>query len=250
MKIIDWEDFINKDYYIKAPSGVTIGVFDGLHKGHIHLLRRLFTPGIEEKVVFTFRENPAWFFHKKDFPGDIYTLSQKIEALKMAGISTIVLIDFSSDFSKLKGKYFVSCIRECLNLVKMVIGEDFKCGKDNDTTVDKFIDLFKGSQVILEIEKKQPLDGFPVSSTLIREFIKKGEIDRAERMLEFGYAVDLNNLDIKQDDNCYYIYKNQTRQVLPDNGRYNLTILKDNITSVEEVVIDNIFLRWFKKAKS
>ncbi|MCL2705305.1 MAG: hypothetical protein FWE72_03750 [Spirochaetaceae bacterium] len=249
MKIIDWNDFIDKNNYIKEPASVTIGTFDGLHKGHIHLLSKLFTPEIEEKVVFTFKENPAWFFHKKNFPGDIYTLSQKIDAFNKAGITTIVLIDFSSDFSKLKGNYFISCIIDHLNLIKMVIGEDFKCGKDNDTTVDKFFDLFKQSQVILEIEKRQPLNGFPISSTIIRESINKGKIDQAEQMLEFGYAVDLNNLDIKQENKYYYIYKNQTRQVLPDNGRYNLNILKDNMASREEVVIDNTFLKWFKKAK-
>ena len=249
MKIIDWEDFIDKNHFIKAASGVTIGTFDGLHKGHIHLLSKLSAPGIEEKVVFTFKENPAWFFHKKNFYGNIYTLSQKIDALKKAGISTTVLIDFSTDFSKLKGKSFISCITGHLNLVKMVLGEDFKCGKDNDTTVDNFYELFKPNQVVLEIEKRQSLNGLPISSSLIREFINKGKIDQAQQMLEFEYAVDLNDLDIKQDNSCYYIYKNQTRQVLPDNGRYNLNILKDNMISREEVVIDNTFLKWFKKAQ-
>jgi len=249
MKIINWNDFIDKNHYIKEPSGVTIGTFDGLHKGHIHLLSKLFAPGIEEKVVFTFKENPAWFFHKKNFLGDIYTLAQKIDAFRKAGISTTVLIDFSSDFSKLRGNYFISCITNHLNLLKMVIGEDFKCGKDNDTTVDNFIDLFKPSQVILEIEKRQQLNSFPMSSSLIREFINKGKIDQAEQMLEFGYTVDLNNFDIKHENNCYYIYKNQTKQVLPDNGRYSLNLLKDNMISREEVFIDNTFLKWFKKEK-
>ena len=250
MKIIEWKDFIDDNHYIKEPSGVTIGTFDGLHKGHIHLIRKLFTPGIAKKVVFTFKENPAWFFKKKDYPGDIYSLSQKISALKMVGISAIVLIDFSSDFSKLKGKYFISCITGHLNLVKLVIGEDFKCGKDKDTTVDIFFDLFKHSNVALEVVKRHPLNGFPISSTLIREYIKNGKIDLAQQMLEFGYTVDLNNIDIMQENNCYYIHKNQTKQVLPDNGRYSLNILKNNVTFREEVVIDNTFLRWFKKENS
>ncbi|MCL2294769.1 MAG: FAD synthetase family protein [Spirochaetes bacterium] len=250
MKVIDWEDFTDADFYIKEPSGVTIGTFDGLHKGHIHLLKRLFAPGIEERVVFTFKENPAWFFRKKNFPGDIYTLSQKIDVLKRIGITTTVLIDFSDDFSKLKGNYFISCITDHLNLVKMVIGEDFKCGKDNDTTANKFFDLLEPNQVFTEIVKRQPLNGVPISSSLIREFINEGQIDQAEQMLEFGYAVDLKNIDVQQENNCYYIYKNQTRQVLPDNGRYNLNILKDNITFEKEVVIDNIFLKWFKKYNS
>lgn len=248
MKIIDWKDFIDKNYYINNPSSVTIGVFDGLHKGHIHLVKKLFAPGIEEKIVFTFRENPAWFFHKKRFLGDIYSLSQKINALKLTGITTIVLIDFSSDFSKLKGKYFISCITGHLNLVKMVIGEDFKCGKDNDTTADMFNNLFPHDKVIVEIEKRQSFENFAMSSTLIRELINNGKIEQAEKMLEFGYTVDLSNIDIKQEDNCYYIYKNQTRQVLPDHGKYKLNILIDNKTSREEVIIDNTFFRWFKKA--
>ena len=249
MKIINWKDFINKKHYIKEPSGVTIGTFDGLHKGHIHLFNKLFTPGFEEKVVFTFMENPAWFFHKINFLGDIYTLPQKIEAFKRAGISILVLIDFSAEFSKLRGKDFISCITDHLNLIKMIIGEDFKCGKDNDTTVDKFINLFNQTKVVIEIEKRQPLNGYPISSSLIRELINKGNIIQAEKMLEFGYAVDLDNIDVKQENNCYFIYKNQTKQVLPVNGTYYLNLFKNNMTFAEEVVIDNTFLKWFKKAK-
>ncbi len=245
MKIIDWNDFIYKKNYITSTCAVTVGVFDGLHKGHRYLINRLFSEKYEEKVVFTFRENPAWFFKKKDFYGDIYTLSQKIGALKMAGVTTTVLIDFSGDFSKLTGNYFISCIENHLNLSKMVVGEDFKCGNGNDTTASDLADNYFKGRVIFEIVKRQAFNAFPVSSTEIRKLIKTGMINMASSLLEFGYAVDLNNLDIYQDSDCSYIYKNDTRQVLPEEGRYNMSILIGNNTFEKEVVIDNRFLKWF-----
>ncbi|MDX9800614.1 MAG: FAD synthetase family protein [Spirochaetia bacterium] len=248
MKIVNWNDFIDKDFYISSPSAVTVGVFDGMHLGHRFLINKLFTAKSVEKVVFTFIQNPAWFYHKENYPGDIYTLAQKIESLKMTGVTTAVLIDFSSDFSKLTGNYFISCIRKHLNLVKMVSGSDFKCGNNNDTTATDLAEIYFRGTDIFEIVNRQSFYGFSVSSTAIRELIKKGEIDKAFEYLEFGHAVDLNNTEIFQDDKYCYIYKNAIRQVLPDAGKYNMSILNSDKTFKTEVIIDKNNFKWLKTA--
>ncbi len=249
MKVVNWKDFTDKDYYISSPSAVTVGVFDGMHLGHRFLINKLFTEKSVEKVVFTFIKNPAWFYHKDNYPGDIYTLKQKIDSLKMAGVTTTVLIDFSSDFSKLTGNYFISCIRNHLNLVKMVSGEDFKCGNNNDTTAaDLEGNYFKGTG-IYEIVKRQSFYGFSVSSTAIRELIRDGNLDQAYEYLEFGHAVDLNIPEIFQDENFCYIYKNAVRQVLPEAGNYNMSILLGDKTFKTEVIIDKNIFKWLKTAE-
>ena len=246
MKIIDWNDFIFKDHYISSKCAVTIGVFDGLHKGHRYLINQLNDKQCSERVVFTFRDNPARFFNKKNFYGDIYTLSQKLNALKMTGVTTTVLIDFSGDFSKLTGNYFISCISSHLNLVKMVVGEDFKCGKGNDTTAAVLADNYFSDRVNFNIIKRQSFNGFPVSSSEIRSLIKRGLLDQASDYLEFGHAIDLSDLNIDQDRDCFFINKYKIKQVLPEDGNFNMSIIIGNRTFRKKVIIDNRIFKWFK----
>ena len=243
MKIIDWNKFISDSFYISEPCGITIGTFDGLHKGHIFLIKQLFSEECKEKIVFTFRQNPSWFF-KKDYPGDINTLEQKLNALEMTGVTTTILIDFSSDFSKLSGNYFISCILNHLNLVRVVVGEDFKFGKDNDTTARDLADNYFDSRIALKIVKRQSFGNTVASSSLIRSLVKTGKIEEAEKLLDFGYAVNLNNIDVYHDREYSYVYKKDIFQVLPENGRYELNIIDGKTTLRKEVTIDDTFFKW------
>ena len=88
-----------------------------------------------------------------------------------------------------------------------------------------------------------------MSSTAIRELIKDGNLDQAYEYLEFGHAVDLNIPEIFQDENFCYIYKNAIRQVLPEAGKYNMSILLGDKTFKTEVIIDKNIFKWLKTAE-
>lgn len=239
MEIIDWNDLLKPENYILPPCAATLGVFDGVHKGHQYILNCLKDENSVERVVFTFKKNPAMFFAPKNYIGNIYTLQQKLDSLEKGGVTTTVLIDFSQDFSKLTGRYFISCIEKAINLVKFVAGDDFKCGNISDVTALNMQD-YLNRKVNLFFSKRIALEGIPVSSTTIRKLITEGKIKEADKLLEYGYKLDLRGH--KASDNSY-MKKNSIEQVLPYEGKYKIPVIIDNNTLIRDIIIDKDFFK-------
>ena len=249
MKILSWDEFNKETFYISVPSGVAIGVFDGVHRGHKYLLDRIIHEYLYEKIVFTFRQNPFSLLNREKHKGDIYTLDQKLDALKMAGVTTTVLIDFSGDFSKLSGKYFLLCIAGHLNLKKIAAGADFKCGSNNDTNTGDLIKIFSGKNIEVEIIKRIRYDNIPVSSSIIRDYIYNGKLSKAEKLLEYGFSVNLNDTRIFEDGSYDYAMRKDIIQILPQNGNYMMNVRINNVTSKKDVIIDNKTIKWLKTSE-
>ena len=245
MKVITWDDFTSSSFKIISPSSVTIGVFDGVHRGHRYLLNKLHDTYIEERVVFTFIQNPASYIKKRKFEGNLYTLRQKLSAIEKTGVTTSVLIDFSSDFSKLKGEYFISTILDHLNLKKIVLGRDFKCGVNNSTNAFDIFNMLKKKDIEVVIVNRQDYKNIPVSSSDIRKIVLSGNTVLAEELLPFGYSVDFSETEIKRVKDYSFVYIKKINQLLPDPGNYKLNIDFGNITSQKEVFIDNRIIKWF-----
>lgn len=242
MKIIDWNDLLKPENYISSPCAATLGVFDGVHRGHQYILDCLKDENSIERVVFTFKKNPAIFFTPKNYIGNIYTLQQKLDSFKKSRVTTTVLIDFSLDFSKLTGEYFISCIEKAINLVKFVAGNDFKCGNTSDVTALNMQDYLNSSKKVnLFFSKRIAFEEVSVSSTVIRKLILEGKIKEADKLLEYGYKLDLRRL--KASDSSSYINKNSIEQVLPYEGKYKIPVITDNNTLIRDIIIDKYFFK-------
>ena len=217
MNIYSWKEFTEKKPLSGVPSAITVGVFDGIHKGHMEILRQVLSQGNGiHSVVFTFRTNPALFF-KGSFRGDIYTLQQKISAFQELGADTLILIDFSADFVKLSGKQFFSIIGASLMLKKIAVGYDFKCGCGNDTTSDDIVSMFAGTDVDVQVVPEYRCAGVPVKSTMIRTFIQTGELNILPELMEFGYSIDISG-------HKGSMLRSDTKQVLPPAGSYSMRL--------------------------
>ena len=247
MNIISWKDFTENSFKISSPSSTTIGVFDGVHSGHYYLLNKLHEDFINERIVFTFLKNPLRLLKEKTFPGNILTLKQKLLALEKAGVTTTVLIDFSSDFSKLKGDYFINTIADHINLKKIVLGRDFKCGVNNSTTSFDILNILKEKDIQTVIVDRQKYKNIPVSSSDIRNMIISGNIGLVSELLPFGYSVDLTSTEIAENGDFFIAEKRNINQLLPESGSYKLNLVFENITSLTEVFIDNRNMKWYKK---
>jgi len=217
LNIIGWDEFTDKKPLKDTPCAITIGVFDGIHKGHMEILRQVLSQKSgAHSVVFTFRENPAVYF-KGSFKGNIYTLAQKLSALEALGTDTVVLIDFSADFVKLSGIQFFSILRESLMLKKIAVGYDFKCGYENDTGREEIVSLFAGTGVEVQVVPEYRYSGVPVKSTMIRTFIRMGELAVLPELMEFGYSIDISGHESS-------MLRSDTTQVLPPAGSYRMKL--------------------------
>lgn len=167
----------------RAPVAAAIGVFDGVHLGHQALLRRLCEEARARKVlplVFTFSENPK---NAKALSGE----EERLELFSALGISAV----FLSDYASLRG---LSCeafveeyLRKRLDCRAVVIGSDFRFGRERSGDQSTMRSLFQDTIVLPPVYA----DGETVSSTEIRRRLLAGDLAGAERMLGRPYGFSL-----------------------------------------------------------
>jgi FAD synthase len=184
LDIVNWDDLIKGEAWT-AGSAVTIGVFDGVHRGHRALFERI-NASPYRSVAVTFSVSPRQFFHPNSYSGDIVSIERKLELFAECGIEACVLIDFSESFSKITGRAFVGELSRAVNMRYIVVGADFHCGYRNDTDAAA-VKRFAGACGI-EAEVLPPVmeGGLPVSSSRIRHALASGEYRLAADLLGRG----------------------------------------------------------------
>lgn len=183
---------INDIKKINEKTVLTIGNFDGLHKGHIELVKKCVdyskTNNLKS-VVFTFSNHPINFF-KKDSIKNIISNSEKIKILKNLGIDIVYNIEFNEDMQNIDPYNFVKEILvDKLNATKIIVGDDFKFGKNKKGDSNYLLDISKNFNFLVEVVSEIKINESRVSSTHIRNLIKTGEVDKVFDFLGRNYSL-------------------------------------------------------------
>ena len=165
----------------KKDSVLTIGVFDGVHLGHKHLLTELLKQARQKKMlagVVTFRQHPEDLLSsgkKLPFITDIET---RIKLLREAGIDFVVPLSFTKQLAHLDARTFVGLLQKYLKMRGLVIGSDFALGKARQGDTDTLKKL--GSELDFSVTIVSPLTlkGEVVSSTAIRKALADGDMEK------------------------------------------------------------------------
>ncbi len=230
MNILSWEHIAEKDSAEDALGGggksvsLTVGVFDGVHIGHQALLRETVSRPDSLPAAVTFRNNPAILLEPEGYGGDIQTHLQKMDTLAGMGVGLIILIDFSSDFSKLTGRQFFDILMDRLSLSFIVLGSDFVCGYRGDTSAYDIRTLMKPKGIPVAIIPPILYGGLPVSSTRIREAVRKGDMSSAKAMLGRNYSLDMRGVVSGEEEGEAVIARGAILQAVPDKGEYPVII--------------------------
>ena len=137
MQIFSWNDILTslntgkENPFFSEGCGICVGSFDGLHKGHQFLLKKMIDSCKKNElkagaVTFT-RPLPA-IKHPEDYKGDICTLNQRISRLEKIGLDFIILVDFDETFASMLGSDFFTILVNVCNLKLIAEGCDFRCG--------------------------------------------------------------------------------------------------------------------------
>jgi len=183
---------------IKTPypnAVVTIGNFDGVHRGHQLLFQSLRKKAEQisgTSVVITFDPHPLRVLSKKKMPALITLKEQKIELIADAGVDVCLCIPFTKSFAGITAAEFVEeiLIRR-LGMKAMVVGEDYAFGRNREGDIaflQRAAEKFGFELVCLE---KASLDGLTpkISSTEIRNRVSAGDMDVAHEMLGRYYQI-------------------------------------------------------------
>ncbi len=222
--ILSWHDFTKKKILLSRTLSITVGVFDGVHIGHRELINTIQSYKGTISAVVTFNKNPRIIFKDYAYPGNISTLDQKIEILQDLGVEAVIVIDFSTDFSRLSGEAFLQYLYESCNLENLVLGENFRFGYKGKTTAFNTRDILKKKKIKVEICRMSYYKDNIVSSTRIRKSILKGRISEANAMLNRVFSLDIASIPQIFREETIIIESKKIHQVLPPQGHYDVTV--------------------------
>lgn len=183
---------LNSKSLAKVPAfAATIGNFDGVHLGHLHIIKEVKKIAKEKNLasaILTFEPHPIAFFHaqkKENFR--ITSLAQKLKIFCDAGIDYAIILPFDKKFSEISATDFANKILlEALNIKHLTIGYDFTFGKNREGNF-KLLEILNVNLSEISPVKK---DDHTCSSTSVRKFISEGKIIEANRILGRNFAVE------------------------------------------------------------
>jgi riboflavin kinase/FMN adenylyltransferase len=170
----------------EARSAVTVGVFDGVHLGHLRLVHDLTEMAADLDAVptaITFRSHPDLLL-RGQAPPLIVSIPHRLRLLRRAGVQRLVLLDFDARLRAFTAREFAARILVgALGARGLLLGFDSALGRDREGTPAAFAAL--GAELDFTVRTAAPLlvDGAPVSSTAIRAAVTAGDLPRAARLL-------------------------------------------------------------------
>ncbi len=173
---------------------VTVGNFDGVHRSHQHICRKLATEAKkagQKSLVITFDPHPKMILHPNIQPFHLITTkAEKMARLADCGIDATVIIPFDKAYARTTAEQFAQgflCKR--LTISKIIIGHDYTFGQARQGNDAYLIAEGKRCGFGVEVIEAFKIDGDIVSSTLIRNCILSGDLPAAARLLGRYYNV-------------------------------------------------------------
>lgn len=176
-----------------GPSVVTIGNFDGVHRGHRVLLRRAVDAAAEAEVrsvAVTFEPHPAAVLRPGSEPPRLQSLEERIAALCAAEVDLVLVLPFTRDLAALTPEAFIERVLvDRLQAVRVIVGTNFRFGAKAAGDVVTLADAGERHGFVPEAVTLLELDGVALSSSAVREHVAQGEVAFAAAALGRPYAV-------------------------------------------------------------
>jgi riboflavin kinase/FMN adenylyltransferase len=171
----------------------TIGNYDGVHLGHQHIIaalrERASALGVPA-VVVTFEPTPREHFEGAAAPSRLTRLREKLEALEACGVDRAVVLRFDDRMRGMGADEFVDrLLVEGLGVLHVVIGHDFRFARRREGTIETLRAAGAVHGFSVEEVGQFLVDGERVSSSLVREALNRGDLDRATRLLGRSYRM-------------------------------------------------------------
>ena len=227
-----------KEFPSDINTIVTIGTFDGIHKGHKTIINRINEIAKKEglkSVLLTFDPHPRHvLYHDDQELILIHTIEEKIEALSKTGLQNIIVHKFTKEFSRTKSVNFIrDVLVSKLNMKYMVVGFNHHFGKNREGTYDDLLEMSELYDFRIEKIEPQDVDGVTLSSTKIRNAIKNGDIKKVNSYLccnfsisgkvvqgnKIGRSIGFPTANIKIDNQW---------KILPADGVYAVKVYLNN----------------------
>jgi riboflavin kinase/FMN adenylyltransferase len=175
-----------------SPAVVTVGAFDGVHRGHQYLLgtARDRADALGARLlVLTFEPLPVQVFRPDIFPGRIMSGLRRRELLWHYGADDIVELQFDRAMANVTAGEFMQMLMNVGPLLELWIGHDFALGHNREGTPERLRELTHDHGTEVHVVDRIDVEGSSVSSTEIRRLIKDGAVEQAAALMGHRYRV-------------------------------------------------------------
>lgn len=184
---------------------ITIGAFDGIHRGHQTLIRQLLHTARQVGClggVLTFHPHPQVVLYPDRPFAYLTSPGEKVALLERLGVDLIVLLAFTPELAALSAEEFLHDLRAHLKVRQLWVGPDFALGRGREGNVEVLRRL--GESLGVDVRVIDPVldHGEPISSTRIRRLIQRGEVGEAARLLGRFHALSGEVLKGAQRGRC------------------------------------------------
>ena len=186
---MEWESGLSPEV---GGTVVTVGSFDGVHRGHMAVLKEITRRAAERglhSVLVTFDRHPLTVVRPEVAPGLLTTPDEKKEILSQSGLDYVAFLPFTRALSEYGPEEFVDrVLRRRFRVAELVIGYDHGFGRGREGGIHLLRRLGSEFGFAVDVVPAVASDGAPVSSTRIRASVAEGDVERAERELGRPYS--------------------------------------------------------------
>ena len=170
---------------------LTIGVFDGVHRGHREIIHRLTTDAHANHahaVLLTFNPHPASVLTGRDIKC-LTTPEERADLLGKLGVDIVITQRFTSDLSTVPAQEYMSRLKETLDLKHLLIGYDFALGKGREGNAARLTEIGRELNYSVEVIHAISDESGVISSTEIRKLVATGNVNEAAKLLGYNYSL-------------------------------------------------------------
>lgn len=192
MEILEFENIEGFEF----PSVITIGMFDGVHKGHKLMLEELKSLAKKENcksVAITFANHPRLVLDKNNEQNPIELLQtpqERFAKIASSNVDYLVTINFTKEFASLSPKQFLDVLIPKINPKHLLLGYDNSFGNPKSNEFQEICSQGFYKQIKIHQDKSGLYEGeIEISSTEVRKALKEGRVPIANTMLEEEYSI-------------------------------------------------------------
>ncbi len=212
----------------RSGTALTIGGFDGPHRGHKALFDAVMgNASLHRHVpgIVTFLRSPGTLKKGDQYPGDVSTLHLRLSRFEELGFEFALLIDFSSDFSRISGGVFFDILVKKVRMRYVAVGPDFRCGHRLDTGMAEISAIAHRDGFRLDSIQQIELDGLRISSSAVRKAVQSADFSLAERFLGHPFLLDFMALKWLDTGLSLEVPVSDITQALPGEGLYTVSLI-------------------------
>ena len=237
-----------------VPCVATIGMFDGVHKGHRFVLEHICEQAKARQLasmVITFDRHPREVVQTDWKPLLLTTFEERMKLLGETGVDYCVVLPFTKELAALSARDFMLLMQERLGVKVLMTGYDNRFGHHRHETFEDYVRY--GEEIGMEVKGLSPCpspkrEGSMVSSSLIRQLLAEGKVSEAMECLSYPYrltgkVVKGEHIGTTLGFPTANLQVNDSRKLIPAPGVYAVTCKKSTTNSQRLLGMMNIGTR-------